>query len=113
MTISNAILFGEDFSSSPDVYVDIILPLAVPRLFTYHLPPALHSQGVPGVRVVVPFGKKKTLTGVIAHCHADPPQGYAVRPVMDVLDHVPTLNKVQLSFFEWIAQYYMCYRGEV
>ena len=41
------------------IFVDVILPLAVPNLFTYRVPFDLNDSVEVGKRVIVQFGKKK------------------------------------------------------
>jgi len=66
-----------------------------------------------GCRVVVQFGKKRVLTGVVLAIHSTPPAEYEARPLLDVLEQEPSLNSQQLGFFTWMAQYYACAMGEV
>ena len=66
----------------------------------------------PGMRVVVPFGKK-LMTGVVAELHTKPPKGYTAKYVDALLDEYPVVNPEQLKFWNWMADYYMCHRGEV
>ena len=47
-------------------YVDVVLPLPLEGFFTYSLPDAM-SRGVEmGVRVLVPLGRSKTYTALVA-----------------------------------------------
>jgi len=94
-------------------FVDVILPLPIPRLFTYRVPQELADQLAIGYRIVVPFGKTKLLTGIILTIHESPPKAYEAKYILDVLDHQPTLNNYQIKFFKWMAGYYMCTLGEV
>ena len=50
---------------SKPLFVDIILPVPLPRLFTYSVPFDLAEQVAVGKRVVVPFGQKKMYSGLI------------------------------------------------
>ncbi len=94
-------------------YIDVILPLPLPGLFTYQIADDQLSQAQPGVRVIVPVGKKKLYTALIHHVHRQKPQDYEVRPVHGLLDHEPVINVFQLKLWEWMAEYYMCSPGEV
>jgi len=66
-----------------------------------------------GSRVVVSFGKKKILTGIVAEKHERRPENYRPKEVMEILDDQPIVNESQLRFFRWMARYYMCSLGEV
>ena len=95
------------------LFVDVIVPLALPRLFTYRVPQLLAPYIQPLQRVVVPFGKKKKYTAIVHHVHEKPPQGYEARYLEQLLDEEPGLSEQQLRFWEWMAIYYLCHLGEV
>ncbi len=63
--------------------------------------------------MLVPFGKNKTYVGIVARLHDQPPQGYEVKSVMQVLDSSPILLPAQLKQWQWISDYYMSPIGEV
>ncbi|TLX77681.1 primosomal protein N' [Labilibacter sediminis] len=94
-------------------FADIILPVPLPRLFTYQVPEEWKSQVDIGMRVVVPFGKKKFYSGIVYSLHDNEPLEYETKPIISVLDHQPVVNEIQLNFWNWLAQYYMCTLGEV
>ncbi|MDR1004195.1 MAG: primosomal protein N' [Prevotellaceae bacterium] len=94
-------------------YLDIILPLPLPGCFTYSLPPQWAGQVQPGCRVTVPFGQKKRYTGIVQRIHTDAPTGYEVKEIADLLDTRPVALPVQLRFWEWLADYYLCAQGDV
>ena len=93
-------------------YLDIILPLPLPKLFTYEAG-EFADKTEPGMRVVVPFGKKKLYSGIIESVHNRKPEGYEIKAVLSVLDERPVVIETQLKFWKWIAEYYMCSVGEV
>ncbi len=95
------------------LFVDVILPLPVPGLFTYRVPFELNDSVECWKRVVVQFGKKKVYTAIIVNIHETPPQNYAVKYILSVLDANPIMNELQFDFWKWIAGYYMCELGEV
>lgn len=93
-------------------FAEIILPLAIPKLLTYQIPAQLSGLVTQGSRVIVPLGKTKILTGIIESIHEIPPS-YSTKDIIDVLDEVPITTPIQIEFFQWIAQYYLCTLGEV
>jgi len=95
------------------VFADVILPLALPCLYTYSVPFDLQNSVVVGKRVVVQFGKKKVYTAVVFHLHNDPPQEYTTKEIISVIDINPVVNLFQLKLWQWMANYYMCTTGEV
>ena len=94
-------------------FVDVILPLPLNSCFTYALPETLAGNVQVGCRVVVPFGKKKFYTGIIQDIHCREPEGYEVKDVADVLDARPVLLASQFKLWDWVADYYLCTRGDV
>lgn len=94
-------------------YADVILPFPIKSLFTYKIPGELTSKAQPGVRAIVQFGKKKIYSALIRKMHQNQPVGYPVKEIENILDPEPLISKIQFSFWEWIAEYYMCSVGEV
>ncbi len=95
------------------LFCDVLLPVPVPKLFTYRVPLVLNATLQPGCRVVVQFGKKKILTGIVAELHDRVPESYDARYLLEQLDEQPVVQPVQLKLFQWMADYYMCTPGEV
>ena len=97
----------------PVYFVDVLLPLALPKAFTYRLSKDEAERLAPGFRVVVPFGKQKLYTAIVARLHQVAPQTYEPKPIGMILDEVPSVTQTQLNFWVWMASYYMCSEGEV
>ena len=94
-------------------YVDVILPLPLPKSFTYSLPDECAEDVKIGCRVVVPFGRKKFYTAIVLNVHYCAPTEYEVKDISALLDASPILLPVQFKFWEWIADYYLCTQGDV
>ncbi len=77
------------------------------------LPDNLTEQAQVGSRVIVLFGSKKIITGVIHSLHQVRPEGFEPKEVIDILDETPSITSNQIAFFNWISRYYMCAVGEV
>ena len=96
------------------MYIDVILPLALPKLFTYSVPVELESAIVPGIRVAVQVGHKKIYSAIVHKIHPQKPTlDYPVKEIFTVLDDMPIVNSFQLKVWNWVANYYMCSLGEV
>ncbi len=93
-------------------YADLIIPVPLPKLFTYAVPENLIPECEPGKRVIVQFGTKKMYTGVIKNIHNNKPV-YETKDILSVLDNSPVINNLQLKFWDWTAEYYMCTLGEI
>lgn len=99
--------------STTTIFADLILPLALPRLYTYRVPLSLNDEISVGCRVVVPFGKNKRYTGIVYHLHEHAPEAYTAKYIDCLLDEEPVVNHHQLAFWNWLAEYYMCTLGEI
>ncbi len=99
--------------SETTYFADVILPLAVPRLYTYRIPRVLNAEIVPGVRVVVQFGKSKLYSALVRKVHTSPPKEYTAKYLDSVLDQGPIVLEKQFEFWDWMCKYYLCHIGEV
>jgi len=94
-------------------YVDVLLPLALPKPYTYKITKEQAESIAVGFRVAVPFGKQKIYTALVTKVHDVAPQTYEPKTIAMILDEVPTVTTNQLKFWEWMASYYMCTQGEI
>lgn len=94
-------------------FAEVLLPLAIPGTFTYRVPEELSRKIETGIRVVVPFGRSKLYTGLVISRHQNEPSGYQAKNILYPLDDYPVVNSIQLEFWKWLAEYYMCNLGEV
>jgi primosomal protein N' (replication factor Y) (superfamily II helicase) len=101
-----------DFDSST-LFAELIITVPIAKLFTYRVPKSLSDQIRVGQRVIVPFGKKKILTGIVFALHQNPPRDYEARPLLELLDEAEIIYAPQFKLFQWVAEYYMCTLGEV
>lgn len=92
-------------------YADVILPLALPKNYTYAVPENMSALQV-GSRVAVQLGKQKKYAGIVKAIHEQAPP-YKTKPLLDMLDADPIVYPTQLAFWTWVAAYYMCTEGEV
>lgn len=95
------------------MFAEVIIPLALPKNYTWSVPPELQERVKPGVRVEVVLGKNKKYAGLVKKLHTDPPAGFMPKPLLNVLDSDPIVFDQQLQLWEWVAAYYMCSEGEV
>ena len=93
-------------------YADVILPVPLDGAFTYSVPASFVTQIAVGKRVVVPFGKTKTLTGVVLRLHDRKPD-VTCKDILRVLDEQPMVTQRQLTLWQWIADYYLSPLGDI
>ena len=94
-------------------FIDVLLPLPLPKAFTYCVDDAEYQFLQPGHRVGVPFGKSKLYTGIVYKKHHTPPQTYTPKAIEVILDDAPIVTPLQLTFWEWIRTYYLCPMGSI
>ncbi len=94
-------------------FADLILPVPIPKLFTYRVPRDMADLLKIGARVIVPFGKNRVYTAVVGRIHTQPPSNYQAKYILELLDEYPLVTTYQLELFQWMAEYYLCNIGEV
>ncbi len=94
-------------------YAQIILPLNLKGSFTYKVPEEIASKIERGMRVLVPFGGKKIYTGIIFELHDQAPENFVAKEIISILDDYPIVPAEQISFWNWLSDYYLCNLGEI
>lgn len=96
------------------LYADLVLPVPLNQTFTYLIPESEESRVQVGMRVMAPFGRSHTYTGIIVALTPHRPEtGYEIKPIAKVLDSAPIIRHPQFPLWQWIADYYMCPIGDV
>ncbi|MDH5396794.1 MAG: primosomal protein N' [Cyclobacteriaceae bacterium] len=102
-----------EFTERDTFFADILLPLPIPKTYTYRVPHIFNAYIHRGSRVIVQFGRKKVLTGIVYKIHNTPPIHHEAKLILELLDEISVVSDLQLDFFDWMASYYMCTSGEV
>lgn len=95
------------------LFAEILLPLPLPKLYTYRVPYEWNELMVPGLRVAVPFGVKKVYSGIVWSISEKGPEGYQANYITEILDDEILVESSQREFWEWMARYYMSHLGDV
>jgi primosomal protein N' (replication factor Y) len=95
------------------LFVEVVLPLAIAKNYTYRVPYEMNNAVAVGKRVVVQFGKSKLYTAIISSIGTLAPEKYEAKYIIEILDDRPIVTDGQLQFWKWVSEYYMCYAGEV
>ena len=90
MTESNTTLFESNY------FADVILPVPLAKLFTYRVPSEMIGYLAVGSRIIVPFGKKKVLTGIVGSIHETPPE--AIQCVVNPLNSAGAIGYVDKDY---------------
>ena len=93
-------------------FVEVILPLPLPKLYTYRINKDEAHFLQMGMRVAVSFGKSKVYTALVHKVHTNEPT-YETKDIEYILDETPIVTPEQITHWQWIADYYMCTLGEV
>ena len=94
-------------------FIEVILPLSLPKTFTYRVSENEFAFIKKGMRVAVPFGKSKIYTALVIDLHREEPTLYEAKEIDQILDERPIVNELQINHWFWISSYYMCNIGDV
>lgn len=107
------LLLNEETNQRKTLFVEVILPLAISKTYTYRVPAALNEAVGIGKRVVVQFGKSRIYTAIVHRITETPPELYEAKYILEILDESPIVNALQLQLWEWMSDYYLCNIGDV
>ena len=93
--------------------VEVAVAAAVRGTFTYRVPRALAAEVTLGQRVAVPFGRSRRATGYVVGFPAAPPDGHALREIVEVLDPFPPFTPALVQLIRWAEKYYLVPPGEL
>lgn len=88
--------------------VKIAVPVPIDQLYTYTI--SDEEVNYIGKRVLVEFGTR-IMTGIIVS-DENLPVVRELKPVIEILDALPTFSSGMLRLTRWISEYYMCSWGE-
>jgi len=103
----------ELFAQRTTYFVEVILPLAIAKTYTYRVPFEMSSRVSVGGRVIVQFGKNKIYAALVRSISTEAPVQYEAKYILDVVDEQAIVQAKQFELWEWISVYYMCHMGEV
>src|SRR3954451_18154227 len=97
------------------IFVEVALPLRVYNTYTYEVPADVSAPLSPGVRVSVPFGRTRLITGYIVAVGVRPDEASLSRMkiIEEILDVEPLADPSVLQLTKWVADYYASPWGEV
>ena len=95
------------------ILADILLPIPLRQTFTYRIPDEMACLALPGSRVAVQFGRQSIQTGIISRLYAPGEKKGSYKEILEILDTHPVVSPLQIRFWEWMADYYVCTTGEV
>lgn len=97
----------------PRDFVDVAIPVGIRKTFAYSVPPALRLKIAPGMRVLVPFGRKLLTGYVVGFPEATQVAGLKLKEIRELLDDSPALTPELVRTALWTAEYYFAPPGEI
>ncbi|NIQ03673.1 MAG: primosomal protein N', partial [Nitrospinaceae bacterium] len=98
-------------SASPPTYAEVVFNMPVREAFTYEIPSPLQGSVQVGMRVFVPFGRRKLTGYVVAltpHRNTEAP----LKSIEDLPDTEPVVPEEILNLTRWVADYYQASWGQ-
>ena len=92
-------------------YADVVFNLPLKEAFTYEIPAHFDGMVKKGMRVFVPFGRRR-LTGYVVSVSDHNEKNIPLKSIEDVPDIAPVISEELLSFTRWVANYYQSSWGE-
>ncbi len=92
------------------LYAKVVLGLPIDLAFDYSLPPNLQRDIKIGARVLVNFRNKKSVGYVVGLVKSSSVKN--IKPVLNLIDKKPILNKAMLALAKEISDYYASSFGE-
>ncbi len=94
-------------------FVDVAVPVGVRRTFSYSVPREFRGRVAPGMRVLVPFGRKLVMGYVVKTSSAPGAKSVKLRPLEGLLETESAIHPLLVETALWVADYYFAPPGEV
>jgi primosomal protein N' (replication factor Y) len=91
----------------------IAIPAPLHKGFDYQAPSRPVSPPAAGIRVLVSFGRRKTVGLLLEARHESAVDVRKLKPILQALDATPVLNQDLLALGRWASDYYHYPLGEV
>src|SRR5512139_551734 len=101
------------FSLSAPLFVEVAVPLPIDHPFTYQVPAGEEHRASVGVRVLVPFGRRKITGLVTAVTDASALDGREAKELLAFLDDAPYISARHLDFLAASARECLAPMGEM
>ena len=92
-------------------FANVVFPIAVDKEFQYEIPESIGYRIEIGMRVSVPFGRRKGIGYVVSL--TDKPVYKNLKAISRLLDNFAVFDEKMLEFTKWIGRYYFCSWGMV
>jgi primosomal protein N' (replication factor Y) len=105
----------ESFHAKPSVeensFAEVVFNLPLNEAFTYIIPPQFLGKVQVGMRVLVPFGRRR-ITGYVVSLSDKWDKPIILKSIADLPDTHPIVSKEILVLTRWLGEYYQSSWGE-
>jgi primosomal protein N' (replication factor Y) len=105
---------SENYQPSTFASVAVSVPVGPFGELTYRMPEALHARLCPGMRVLVPVGRRK-VTGIVTKIGVicDLQDSTRVKDILSIMDESPIFSEDLIGLWSWSSNYYLSSPGEM
>ena len=93
-------------------YAKVLVPVPLKQDFLYTFDSDVLTI-IPGIRVMVPFGRRKVQAYVIDVLKDKPECNFELKPVIKAIDKEPLFGKREYELALWMERFYFSSRGEI
>lgn len=93
-------------------YIDVLLPIAIPKVYSYRVEEHFWPMIQFGKRVEVPL-RNKLYSAIIIREIEKPDALVQLRSIRAIIDSEPIITEQQHTLWSWMSEYYMSTLGEV
>ena len=97
--------------SPENPFAEVAFNLPVKEVFTYKIPDELLGKVQVGMRVFVPFGRRR-ITGYVVNLVSKWDKKIQLKTISDLPDTQPIIHSEILALAKWLSEYYQCSWGE-
>ena len=97
--------------ASQKPYAEVTFNLPLKEVFTYKIPSEFLGKVEVGMRVFVPFGRRR-ITGDVVNLTSQWDKKIRLKSLSDLPDTEPIISTEILSLTKWLSSYYQCSWGE-
>ena len=102
---------SEKPSGNAKPFAEVVFNLPLREPFTYKIPPQLLGKVRVGMRVLVPFGRRR-ITGYVVNLTDKWDKPIRLKSIVELPDTEPIVSAELLSLTRWLGEYYQSSWGE-
>ena len=103
--------FDPKHSGDEKTFAEVVFNLPLKDAFTYKIPPQFLGKVQIGMRVLVPFGKRR-ITGYVVNLSDKWDKPIVLKSITDLPDTDPIVSTEILNLTRWLGEYYQSSWGE-